>query len=165
MNKGLPANKRIRVLAGDPPAGTPPTQRDASAISVLEEQGLDKAGKALLIYGGGHLSYANGAITNALQGWRPGRTLVVFIRGGQDPEYGQFDRALKSRSRPVLFSVTRLPFNNFSTDFLGRGSKALVNGVWVDVVPNPGATPGQETDAWVYFGNSPDVEAYVRPIR
>ena len=63
------------------------------------------------------------------------------------------------------FFCDETPFNNFSTDFLGRGSKALVNGVWVDVVPNPGATPGQEADAWVYFGNSLDVEAYVRPIR
>jgi hypothetical protein len=165
VNKGLPVNKRLRVLAGDPPAETPPAQRDASAISVLKGQGLDKGGKALLIYGGGHLSYANGAITNALRKWRPTRTLVVFIRGGRDPEYAQFDQALQSRTRPVLFSVTRPPFNNFSTDFLGRGSKALVNGVWVDVIPNPGATPGQEADAWVYFGNSPDAEEFVRPIR
>jgi hypothetical protein len=163
VNKGLPVNKRIRVIAGDPPATTPPAQRDASAISVLKAQGLDKDGKALIIYGGGHISYANGAITNALQGWRPGRTLVVFIRGGQDPEYAQFDQALQSSARPVLFSVMRSPFNNFSTAFLGRGSKALVNGVWVDVLPNPGATPGQEADAWVYFGNSPDVEEFVRP--
>jgi hypothetical protein len=165
VNKGLPVDRRIRVLAGDPPATTPPAQRDASAISILKAQGLDKAGKALIIYGGGHLSYGNGAITHALQEWRPGRTLVVFIRGGQDPEYAPFDQALQSSARPVLFSVTRLPFDNFSTAFLGRGSKVLVNGVWVDVLPNPGATPGQEADAWIYFGTSPNVEEFVRPIR
>ena len=165
VNKSLPVDKRIRVLAGDPPADTPTTQRDAVAISVLKGQGLDKAGKALLIYGGGHLSYANGALTNALQGWRRGRTLVVFIRGGQDPEYAPFDQALQSRTRPVLFSVTRAPFSNFNTAFLGRGAKVQVNGVWVDVVPNSGATPGQEADAWIYFGNSPGVEEFVRPNR
>jgi len=165
VNNSVPANKRIRVLAGDPPAGTPATQRDASAVSVLKEQGLDKAGKALVIYGGGHLNYLNGAITKGLQAWRPGRTLVVFIQGGQDPEYRQFDKALKSVRRPVLFSVTRSPFNNISADFFGRGSKALVNGVWVDVVPNPGVTVGQVADAFVYFGGSPDIETFVRPLR
>jgi hypothetical protein len=165
VNKDLPASKRIRLLAGDPPADIPPTQRDSSAISILKASGLDHVGKALIIYGGGHLSYANGAITNALQGWRPGRTFVVFLRGGQDPEYAQFDQALQSSARPVLFSVTRPPFDNLNTAFLGRGSKALVNGVWVDVLPNPGATPGQEADAWVYFGNTPDVEEFVKPTR
>jgi len=163
VNKALPADKRIRVLGGDPPAGTPPTQRDATAISVLNRAVVDPAGKALLIYGGGHISHANGGITRALQAWRPGRTLVVFIRGGQEPEYAPFDQALQSRARPVLFSVTRPPFSNFDTSFLGRGNKALVNGVWVDVIPRPGATPGAEADAWVYFGNSPEVEEYVRP--
>jgi len=165
VNMGLPVDKRIRVLAGDPPAGPATTERDASAISVLRGQGLDKGGKALLIFGGGHLSYAGGAITRAMQEWRPGRTLVVFIRGGQDPGYAPFEQALGSPERPILFSVRSPPFNSFSTSFLGGGSKALVNGVWVDVAPNPGATPGQEADAWVYFGNSPNVDAYVRPIR
>jgi len=165
VNRGLPVDKRIRVLAADPPAGTPATERDASAISVLKKERLDKAGKALLIFGGGHLNYAGGAITRAMQDWRPGRTLVVFIRGGQDPGYAPFDKALRSPERPILFSVTKPPFNSFSTSFLGGGSKALVNGVWVDVAPNPGALPDQECDAWVYFGNKPDVDAYVRPVR
>ena len=165
VNHGLPMDKRIRVLAADPPAGTPATERDASAISVLKKQGLDKAGKALLIFGGGHLSYANGAVTRAMQDWRPGRTFVVFIRGGNDPGYMPFEQALRSQVRPILFSVTKSPFRNFSTSFLGGGSKAFVNGVWVDVAPNPWALPGQEADAWVYFGNSPDVDTFVRPIR
>ncbi len=165
VNKGLPVSKRIRVLAGDPPAEIAPTERDATAVSVLKGQGLDKSGKALLIFGGGHLSYSGGALTSAMQGWRRGRTFVVFIRGGKDPGYAPFEQALQSRTRPVLFSVTRPPFNNFSTDFLAAGSKVLVNGVWVDVVPRGGATPGQEADAWIYFGNSPNVEEFVRPIR
>lgn len=164
VNKHLPVTKRIRVIAGDPPADIPPTQRDATAVSVLKAQGLDKGGKALLLFGGGHLSYSGGALTSALQGWRRGRTFVVFIRGGKDPEYAQFDQALKSRARPVLFSVTRPPFSNFSTDFLAAESKVLVNGVWVDVVPRGGSTPGQEADAWVYFGNSPEAGVFVRPI-
>jgi hypothetical protein len=163
VNKSLPARKRIRVLAGDPPAEIPATQRDVTAVSVLKRQGLDKAGKALLIFGGGHLSYAGGALTSAMQGWRRGRTFVVFIRGGKDPGYAPFDLALKSRTRPILFSVTRPPFSNFSTDFLAAGSKVLVSGVWVDVVPRGGATPGQEADAWVYLGSSPDAEDFVRP--
>src|SRR5262245_47889950 len=35
VNKSLPTDQQIRVLAGDPPAGTPNTQRDLSAASVL----------------------------------------------------------------------------------------------------------------------------------
>jgi len=165
VNQKLPAEKRLQVLAGDPPAGTPTTERDASAISILKKHGLDRAGKALLIFGGGHLNYGNGALTHAMQEWRPGRTLVVFIRGGNDPGYAPFDQALRSKERPVLFSVTRPPFNTFSTSFLGGGSKALVNGVWVDVPANPGATPGQEADAWIYFGSTSDVDTYLRPVR
>jgi len=141
LNKSLPPNERVRVLAGDPPEGTSTTLRDLSAVSVLRNQVLDKGGKALVIYGGGHLGYGDGAITGAVQAMRPGRIFVVWAMGGRDPDYQRLDRTLKSAGRPVLFSMKRRPFNelSLSADFL--------------------------VDAFVYFGSSSDAETRVRPVR
>jgi hypothetical protein len=140
MNKGFPPDQRVRVLGGDPPAGTPTTQREASAISVLRNQVLDKGGKVLVIYGGGHVGYSGG-ITGAVQAMRPGRIFVVWAMGGADPAYQQLDSTLKSTGRPVLFSVTKPPFGYLSSsaDFM--------------------------VDAYVYFGSSLDAETRIRPAR
>jgi hypothetical protein len=140
VNKGLPRDRRIRLLGGDPPVGTPTTERDSSAVSVLRSQILDKGGKALVIYGGGHVGYG-GAITDAVQAARPGRVFVVWAMGGKDPAYQQLDRALKPAGRPVLFSATRPPFGNLNlnTDF--------------------------SVDAFVYFGSGSEAEVRVRPAR
>lgn len=140
MNRGLPPNERVRVLAGDPPEGTPTTLRDASAVSVLQKQVLDKGGKVLVIYGGGHVGYG-GAIATAVQTRRFGSIFVAWAMGGRDPNYQQLDRTLKSAGRPVLFSVTRPPFSN-----LGSSADFLV-------------------DAFVYFGSGLDAETRVRPVR
>jgi hypothetical protein len=165
VNKSLPADQQIRVLAGDPPAGTPNTQRDLSAASVLRNDVLGK-GKALVIYGGGHLGYG-GAIARTVRAIRPQGMFVVETHGGKDPDFEQFDRALKSTRRPVLFSVRRPPFSGMRADFLGRGTKALVNGVWIDVNPSEGKTLAQasDADAFVYFGSGSDAETSVRPVR
>ena len=165
VNKSLPVTRRVRVLAGDPPTGTPTTQRDRSAVSVLREHVLDNGGKALLVYGGGHLLYPNGGITKAVQTTHPGRILVVEVCGGQDPAYKQFDRVLRSSRRPILFSATSPPFDNFNAEFLGGGNRELVGGVWFDAKPRQGPPLGQLVDALVYLGTGPEVEIYVRPLR
>jgi len=57
----------------------------------------------------------------------PGRTFVVIPVGGLDPtrgidpNYQEFDGALKTQVRPVLVSNQRLPFRDFTAEeFLGR---------------------------------------------
>ncbi len=163
INKRLPADRRVRVFGGDPPAGSD-LDRDSSAVSVLKEQVFDKHAKALVVYGSGHLDYAEGKIVTALQTNHPGRTFVVRVQGGPHPEYQRFEEALRSSSRPVLVSMARPPFRDFSAEeFLGHGDKALVNGAWVDVVRYRGLTLGQMEDACVYVGMTPAVEAHVRP--
>jgi hypothetical protein len=139
LNKKLPLNQRVRVLAGDPPAGTPTTQRDASAVSVLRNRILDNGDKALVIYGGGHVGYGFG-ITAAVQA-AGRRVFVVWAMGGTDPDYRQLDHTLKSAERPVLFSVTRPPFSDLGS----RGDFAV--------------------DAYVYFGDGQDAETRVEPVR
>ena len=124
---------------------------------------LELGDKALLIHGGAHL-YKNGGNTQGLGANYPGRTFVVTTLGGPYPEYQQFEDAVKSSARPVLLSFKRAPFWDFNADeFLGRGSKRLSNGVWVDAHRYVDFTVGQMADACVYLGMSPAVEARVNP--
>jgi len=107
VNAKLAADAKVRVFGGDPGAGDYRT-RDAAAIAVLKEQVLQKHGKALLIYGSGHifrtqgdidfLSAAGGGITRTLEPDYPGRIFVVITLGGPYPEYEKFERALKTGS-------------------------------------------------------------------
>jgi hypothetical protein len=162
VNKKLPAGKRVRVLAGDPPPGRDdrPEDRDNAAAAIVREQVLNKGSKALIIYGSGHLD-RTGGITRALQSSHPGRIFVVDTLGGPYPEYQQFERTLKSPVRPVLVSLRRTPFQDFSAnEFLGRGGIMRLGGVEVPVYP-PGLTLGHVGDACVYLGNAADVETRV----
>ena len=70
VNWTLPPEKRIRVLAGDPPLDWSKvtsseqilalaTQRNAHPASLVEQQVLAKGRRALLIYGGGHLFHTD----------------------------------------------------------------------------------------------------------
>jgi uncharacterized iron-regulated protein len=166
VNQKLPTEARVRVLAGDPPTGSD-LSRDVSAVSILKEQVLKKRGKALVIYGAGHLFRANiGAITKMLEADYPGQTFVVITEGGPYPEYQKFEHALKTPVRPVLVSFGRSPFRDLnSEEFLGRGMKTLVNGQWVSAFQGSGLTRGQIADACIYFGMAPEVDMRVSPDR
>jgi len=83
INRQLPPGRQIRVLAGDPPPGG--EDRNDSAVSVLTKEVLSKGGKALLLYGSGHLYRAGdgvGGITKPVQAAYPGRIFVVNTLGG-----------------------------------------------------------------------------------
>jgi hypothetical protein len=163
VNRKLPAGRRIRVFAGDPPTGST-VSRDVSAASIVKTQVLDKGGKALLIYGSAHL-YRTGGITKLLESPQPGRLFVVDVLGGAYPEYQMFEGALKSTERPVLVSLRRSPFRDFRVeDFLGRGNKRLVGGLWVNAYLGSRLTLGQMADACVYLGMAPELEKTVAPV-
>jgi uncharacterized iron-regulated protein len=153
VNKKLPAGAQVRVLAGDPPAGSG-VGRDASAFSVLQEQVLKAHAKALVIYGAGHLIRANGGdpirrITKMLDIAYPGQTLVVVTAGGPHPDSQDFERLLKTPARPVLVPLARPPFRD----------------LLVGAFPGLGITLGQLADACVYFGIGPEADQRIRPIR
>lgn len=166
VNRTLPAEARIRVLAGDPPAGSPPTTRDPSAVSVLKEQVLEKHGKALVIYGAAHfyrkevnqILLANGGgITKLLEADYPGRTFVVLPVGGPGPEFQKFESALTTPVRPVLVSLQRPPFRDFTAEeFISRlmlncrGAKSVPGGC-VSAFQGSGVTLGQLADACIYW--------------
>jgi uncharacterized iron-regulated protein len=167
VNRKLPPEKRIRVLAGDPPPEG--GDRNDSAVSILKEQVLAKGGKALLIYGTGHLYRAGsgvGGITKTIQAAYPGRIFVVNMMGGPFPEFQKFESALKTSVRPVLVSLRSAPFRDFSAqEFLGGENKMLVNGEWVPAPVFQGFTLGEVADAWVYLGTKPEVNNHATPVQ
>jgi uncharacterized iron-regulated protein len=150
VNMKLPADARVRVLAGDPPAGSG-LGRDATAFSVLQEHVLNTHGKALVVYGSGHLLRAVpdpvARLTTLLDTSYPGSTFVVITGGGPHPASDQFERTLKTQARPVLVPLGRPPFRDMA----------------VDAFPGLRLTSGQIADACVYFGVAPEV--WVGPRR
>jgi uncharacterized iron-regulated protein len=168
VNRKLSAGARVRVLASDPPAGSD-MDRDASALSVLEDQVLKAHGKALLIYGPGHLFRRSlpgiVGITNRLDADYPGRTLVVITLGGPYAEYDKFEYALKTAVRPVLVSLKRSPFRDFTAEeFLSRSAKNFVNGEWVSAYQGSSVTLGQMADACIYLGRTLGVDLRMGPV-
>jgi hypothetical protein len=152
VNKKLPADGQVRVLAGDPPVGSG-LGRDASAFSILQRQVLKTHGKALVIYGAGHLLRAIpdpiARLTKVLDTAYPGSTFVVITAGGPRPESQEFERALKTQVRPVLVPFGKPPFRDMV----------------VGAFPGLGLTLGQIADACVYFGVGPEVDVKVSPDR
>ena len=162
VNSKLPAAARIRVFGGD--AG--PTERGTGAVSILKEQALQKRGKALIVYGTGHFyrawpedqPHGNGrTIVRMLELDYPGRTLAVIPMGGPGEDmvnFQKFDRALKTQVRPVMVSLQRLPFRDFTAlEFLGgQVLKCRPVAGCVSIFQDSSLTLGQMGDALVYFG-------------
>jgi hypothetical protein len=179
VNLKLSAEARIRVLAGDPPVGSV-MSRDASAISVLKEQVLQKHGKALVIYGAGHFyrtrDYVDDiGIATTLESEYPGRTLAVIPVGYKlepppgvtlrfYPDYKKFDRAVKTQERPVLVPLQRSPFQDFTAEeFAPQIFTCLGPGGCRSVFQGSKLTLGQMADAVVYVGAGVDTKA--KPAR
>ncbi len=176
VNLKLPADARIRVLGGDPPAGAAGAamSRDASAISVLKEQVLQKHGKALVIYGAAHFyrtrDYADDiGIATALEKEYRGRTLAVIPVGYKlepppgvtlriYPDYKKFDGALKTQVRPVLVPLQRAPFAEFTAEEFAPQLFTCLGGCR-SVFQGSKLTLGQMADAVVYVGAGVTTEA------
>ena len=190
VNSRLPADARVRVFGGDPGPGDN-RSRDTAAVAVLKEQVLQEHGKALVIYGAAHFYRTAGdgrdfrsfigdiGIARTLQADYPGRILVVIPVGGPsdplpprtakgpEPEYQKFDRALTTQVRPVLVSLRRSPFRDFTAkEFVGN--KLLTcrgAGGCVSVFQGSTLTLGHMADACVYFGGGADTAVQAKPGR
>jgi hypothetical protein len=169
VNARLPVDARVRVFGGEPGPGD-----SRSPVDVLKEQVLKKNHKALVIYGSAHFylnvpadsleSMGGPGIAAKLDVEYPGRTLAVIpiaafarpgaIKSDAEPDFGKFDRAIKTLARPVLLSLQRAPFRDLSaSEFLGRtlttcrgteGCRSVFRG--------SSLTLGQMADAVVYVG-------------
>ena len=187
VNSKLPAEARVQVFGGDPGPGDN-RSRETAAVSVLKEQVLQKHGKALVIYGAAHFyraftqNYLSSmgediGIARRLEIDYPGRTFVVIPVGGLnrpppvktdiDPDYQKFDRALKTRVRPVLVPLQRSPFRDFTAEeFLGR-TLTTCRGPdgCVSVFKGSNLILGQMADACVYVGSGAAIDTKPKPSR
>ena len=91
INQKLPAGKRLRVLAGDPPIDWDQIKteedirksfvdRDASIASVMEKEVLSKHRRALMLFGTFHLMHDSGPPGSAISIYEkdyPNRTFVI----------------------------------------------------------------------------------------
>jgi hypothetical protein len=175
VNSRLPANAQVRVFGGDPGPGDN-RSRETAAVAVLQEQVLEKKGKALVVYGAAHFYRTMGeaylssmgkdiGIVRMLESDYPGRTFAVIPLGGDldlppgvkadvVPDYRKLDRALTTNVRPVLVPLRRVPFRDFTAEeFLGQ---TLITcrgaGGCVSVFKGSRLTLGDMADAGVYFG-------------
>lgn len=187
VNSKLPAGARIRVFGGDPGPGDN-RSRETAAVSVLKEQVLQKHGKALLIYGAAHFyrtmpeDYLSSlgediGLARKLEIDFPGRTFIVIpvgrldrpraVTADIDPDFQKFDRALTTQVRPVLVSLQRLPFRDFTAEeFLGRTLTTCRGaGGCVSVFKGSTLTLGQMADACVYVGGGADVDSKANPTQ
>jgi hypothetical protein len=155
--------------------------RGASAIAVLKEHVLQKHGKALVIYGAGHFlrtrDFAHDTgIAETLDREYPGRTLAVIPVGYKLPElppgvtlrvypdYKKFNGAVKTDARPVLVSLRRAPFRDFTAEeFAPLVLTCLGASGCRSEFQGSKLTLAQMADAVVYVGAGVDTE--VKPSR
>lgn len=185
VNSRLPVEARIRVLGGHPGPGDS-RGIETAALGVLKEQVLERHGKALVIFGAAHF-YLDGpaeyyasmggdiGLARRLALAYPGRILTVIPIGGLPrppavkadlpPDYGKFDRALKTSLRPVLVSLQRLPFHYFTAEeFLGRTlTTCRDGGNCRSVFRGSTLELGQMADATVYVGGGAGALPTARP--
>lgn len=175
VNSKLQADSQIRVLGGDP-GPSDNRSREVAAVSVLKEQVLEKGGKALVIYGASHFyrtfpqEYLSSmgddiGLVRRLERDFPSRTFVVIPIGRLNrpsavkkedivPGFQKFDTALKTQLRPVMISLQRLPFRDFTAEeFLGRTLTTCrgANGC-VSVFKGSPITLSEMADACIYIG-------------
>ncbi|OXM59906.1 hypothetical protein [Amycolatopsis vastitatis] len=107
VNTTVPAARKIRVLAGDPPIDwsavhapadlEPFLDRDASIVSVVKTQVLQKHRKALMLFGLGHLTHDGGSGAVAqLEREYPGAAYVVADHRGFASDNTRLEQRLGS---------------------------------------------------------------------
>ena len=167
VNSRLPPAQRLRVLAGEPPMGgaaAPVSGRAEYTPTLVRDQVLKNGGKALLIYGSGHVWHREGHITRVLEASGSGKVFVVdtlapISTGETGPEFEDLDqallsveRSLQSDERPILVSLRTTPAAKLKANPFFLGQAGL----------SPDVTLSDIDDAVVYFGREPGAGTLVR---
>ncbi|MET8997314.1 hypothetical protein [Amycolatopsis sp. NPDC004169] len=108
INTTLPAERKIRVLAADPPVDwsrvhapadlEPFLDRDASIASVVKTQVLQKNRKVLMLFGLGHLTHDGGSAAVArLEREYPGAAYVIADHRGFTADNARLEQRLGPR--------------------------------------------------------------------
>jgi hypothetical protein len=88
LNRSLPASRRLRVLAGDPPvdwtdiAASQGADRNASIADVMIKEVLSKHRKALMLFGVQHLFHRADSAVGRYESTYPGKTFVIDTHKG-----------------------------------------------------------------------------------
>ncbi len=156
INATLPAQRRLRVLAGDPPVDwsrvrtredlRPFTGRDSNIAVVMEREVFAKHRKALMVFGLLHLLHGgSGAVGRYEQAGYRGSTLVVMAHNG----FGT-GTALRRYDAELERRLARWPVP----------SLVSLRGTWLDDLPWPYYLDGvrreppisASVDAYLYLG-------------
>jgi hypothetical protein len=152
VNSGLPAGRRIRILAGDYPVDENfhggKTDRDGAAADVIVKEVLDKHRKALVIFGTRHfLRNSPKSIPNRLKGDTRASWFVVAPAGGSSLPAAITSNVATS-SNPALLPAK------------GPVGEVYAGYMWLDYSHAWDQSPdrvtlGQVIDAVLYFGPAP----------
>jgi hypothetical protein len=153
VNQRLPAARRLRVLACDPPvdwsAVTSPDdfdafldQRDQSIASVLEDEVLARGRKALVLIGWGHVLHGRGAAAQLYEERYPGATYVVVNHEGFATDNDELERRMAPWPVPSL-----VPFRGSWLGALDSSYFSLPGDA-----PQPPGTGFPGADAYLYLG-------------
>jgi hypothetical protein len=109
LNQRLPPEKRLRVLAGDPPVDWSQVKsrddmrrfydRDETVASVMENEVLAKHRKALMLFGANHVKRLSGGAVDRYERYYPGVTFVItnHFGFGNDTPLAQYNDDLEKR--------------------------------------------------------------------
>jgi hypothetical protein len=149
VNKTLPAERKIRVLACDPPvdwsrvhspADLEPFDRDASIVSVVKTQVLQRNRKALMLFGLGHLTHDGGSGAVAqLEREHPGAAYVIADHRGFTTDNARLEKGLGSW--PALLPLANSWLGSLDTTYFPTNR---------DYPPGTRGYPG--VDAYWYEG-------------
>jgi hypothetical protein len=153
VNRALSPDRRVQLFVNETPAGG---DRNATAVALVREHGLDKRQKALIVFGSGHIWRRFGGVTKLLEQQIPGRVLVVetiapvratpFDLPDAAAQFAASTRALegtlRSRQWPVLTPLASSAAGKLTADPFYMGQAMLGTQI----------TLGDIADAVVYFG-------------
>lgn len=183
VNQRLPAEQRLRVLAGDPPIDWSKVrekkdlaawlqQRDAHYAEVVEKEVLARNRTALLIMGGVHLSRAPlpggdpkaGVMLQIIEHKHPGKTFVVSVHEGFGQRTAELEPRLASWPKPSLALVRGTWLENLEGVDDGLD-------IFVDAQTGKRATaadrrkaPKDGPDAILYLGPRAELTMEPRPV-
>jgi hypothetical protein len=172
VNQKLPASRRLRVLAGDPPIDWGQIhsgkdfspwleQRDLHYARVVEREVLARGRKALLIIGGAHLERRPppgddpkaAMMLQILERQHPGKTFVVMAHLGFGDRNAALEPRLASWPRPSLALLQGTWLGNLEAAGIGIMDVVMIkDGKPAEEKPPKPETLEDKADAYLYLG-------------
>lgn len=164
INQHLPNQRKLRVLAGDPPIDWAKVRtkenflaflmsRDEYPARLIRREILLKKEKGLIIYGAGHIwrKVLNQPpnLSTLLDGDSPGQLFTVLRIGGVVPPSNDFEVFVRDKKPPIFLQLADTSVGKLSANqVIGRD-------IPIRLFP-PSVEIREVADAWVYSGREPD---------